>query len=67
MNHIRSEFGLKISTDQFYEIKHTCQTVHWIELKLYREILDIWKYILINFQVKLSSGKYYFIGSNLLD
>jgi hypothetical protein len=39
-NQVRSEFGLKIFTDQFCEIKHIYQTVHLNELKFYIEILD---------------------------
>jgi hypothetical protein len=39
-NQVRSEFDLKISIDQFYEIKHISQIIYWNELKFYREILD---------------------------
>jgi hypothetical protein len=51
---------------QFYEIMHISQTVHWIELKFYMEILETWNCILINFQVKWSSETYYFRGLKLV-
>jgi hypothetical protein len=31
-NQVRSEFGLKMYADKFYEIKHISQTVHHNEL-----------------------------------
>jgi hypothetical protein len=40
MNQVKSEFGLKISADQFCKIKHISQIVHQNELNIYREILD---------------------------
>jgi hypothetical protein len=40
MNQVKSKFDLKISADQFYKIEPIFQTIHWIELKLYREILN---------------------------
>ena len=40
MNQVRFKFSLKIFVDQFCEIEHMFQIVHWIELKFYREILD---------------------------
>ena len=58
-NQVRSEFGLKMSIDQFYEINHIYQTVHCNELKFYVVILDTWNYILLNLQVKWSSRTYY--------
>jgi len=60
MNQVRSEFGFKISADQFCKMRYISQTVHQNKLKYYRKILDIWNYILVNFQVKWSSEKYYF-------
>jgi hypothetical protein len=56
-----------MSSDYFYEMRHISQTVDWNELKSYRKILDIWNYILVNFQIKWSSGTYYLKGSKLLD
>jgi len=41
--------GLKMSVDQFCEIGHISQEIHRVEMKFYREILDIWKYIYVNF------------------
>jgi len=35
-NQVRSKFGLQISVDQFYEIRHIFQTVHKKELKFTR-------------------------------
>jgi hypothetical protein len=40
MNQVMFKFDLKISADQFCKLKHIFQTLHWIELKIYREILD---------------------------
>jgi hypothetical protein len=37
MNQVMSKFGFKMSVNQFCEIGHIFQTVHWIELKFYRE------------------------------
>jgi hypothetical protein len=51
-NQVRSEFGLKMYADKFYEIKHISQTVHHNELAFYMEILNTWKYILVTFQDK---------------
>jgi len=66
-NQVRSEFGLKIFVDQFCKFKDISQTAHRNELKFYREILDTWNYILINFQVKLSLEIYYFRWLKLLE
>jgi hypothetical protein len=46
---VRFKFSLKMSIDQFCEIEHISQTINQNELKLYRNILDTWKYILIMF------------------
>ena len=67
MNQVKSNFHLKISASQFCEITHISQIVHHNKLNFYREILDIWNYILIYFQVKWSSVTYYFRWSRLLD
>jgi len=40
INPIRFEFNLKISINQFYNIKHISQIIYQNELKVYREILD---------------------------
>jgi hypothetical protein len=53
--------------DQFYKIACISQTVHQIELQFYREILDIWNYIMVIVPVKLNSVTYYFRGLKLLD
>ena len=66
-NQVRSKFSLKISINQFCEIKYISQTIHRIKLKFYKEILDTWNYIVVNFQVIWSLGTYYFRGSELLD
>jgi hypothetical protein len=55
MNQVRSKYDLKMSADQFCEIEYTFQTIHWIELKFYRKILDTLKYIVVNFKIKWSS------------
>jgi len=65
-NKVRFEFVLKMSVDQFCEIEHIFQTIYQNELTFYREILDTWNYILVNFQVKWSSKTFYFIGLKLL-
>ena len=41
MNQVKFKFDLKMPTDQFCEIIHISQTIHWIELKFYKEIVDI--------------------------
>jgi hypothetical protein len=41
MNQVRSEFGFKISADQFCKMRYISQTVHQNKLKYYRKILDI--------------------------
>lgn len=56
-----------MSVDQFWVIRHISQIVYQNKIKFYREILDIRKYILGNYHIKLSSGTYYFIGSKLQD
>jgi hypothetical protein len=66
-NQVRSEFDLKISTNQFCKIDNISQTVYHNEMKFYKKILDISNYILIIFQIKWSSRTYYFQGSKLLD
>jgi hypothetical protein len=40
-NQVMFEFCFKMRTDQFYKFGHISQIVHRIELKFYREILDI--------------------------
>jgi hypothetical protein len=67
MIEVRFEFSLKISADQFCEIRHISQTIYWKNMKFYNEILDTWIYILLNVQVKWSSETYYFKGLKLLD
>ena len=46
-NQVKSEFCLKMSTDQFCKIRHISQTVYWIELKFYKEMLDTINYIMV--------------------
>jgi hypothetical protein len=40
MNQVRFKISFKMFVDQFYEIEYIFQTVHWIELKFYKEILN---------------------------
>ena len=51
-NQVRSEFNLKMFANQFCKIKHISRTVHQIKPKIYREILDTWNYIVVNFHIK---------------
>jgi hypothetical protein len=34
MNQVKFEFGLKMLANQFCEIEHIFQTIHWIKLKI---------------------------------
>jgi hypothetical protein len=43
------EFCLEMHIYQFYEIKYISQTIHRVELNLYRKILDTLNYIMIKF------------------
>jgi hypothetical protein len=47
-NQVMSKFGLKMSSNKFCEIEHISQIVHQNELRFYKEILDMWNYILVN-------------------
>jgi hypothetical protein len=67
MIQVRFEFGLKMSADQFCEIRHISQTIYCKNMKFYREILDTWIYIFLNVQVKWSLETYSFKGLKLLD
>ena len=61
-----SDFGVKVSTVQFYAIQYNIKSNHWIELKLYQVIPEVLFYIEVNFQVNPCSGRTYNIGQNML-
>ena len=61
-----SNFGVKVSTVQFYAIKHNFKFNRWIELKLYQKISEIFVYIEVHFQVNQSLEKTCDIGQNRL-
>jgi hypothetical protein len=65
-NQVRSEFCLKIHTDQFCKIGHIFQNIHRIKLRCYKKILDTWNYIVVNFQFNLSFRTYYLKFSNFI-
>lgn len=40
MNQVKFKVGLQMFINQFYEINYISQTVYWIELKVFKNILD---------------------------
>jgi hypothetical protein len=46
-----SDFGVKVSTVQFYTIEHDFKSNRWIKLKLYQTILEVFVYVGVPFQV----------------
>ena len=61
-----SDFGIKFSTVQFYAIEHNFKSNHWIKLKLYQKILEVFVYVGVNFQMNWSSERTCNIGQNRL-
>ena len=61
-----SDFGVKFSTVQVYAIEHNFKSYRWIELKLYSTILEVFVYVVVNFQVNRSSEMTCNIGKNRL-
>ena len=50
-----SDFGINFSTIQFYTIAHNSKSNHWIQLKLYLKIPEVFVYVGVNVQVNQSS------------
>ena len=44
-----SDFGVKVSSVQFYAIEHNFKSNRWIELKLYQKIPEVFVYVGIHF------------------
>jgi hypothetical protein len=44
-----SDFGVKVSTIQFYTIEHHFKSNRWIELKLYQKIPEVFVYVGVYF------------------
>jgi hypothetical protein len=40
-----SDFGVRVSTVQFYAIEHNFKSNRWIELKLYLKIPEVFLYV----------------------
>jgi len=60
------DFGVKVSTVQFYDIEHNSKSNSWIKLKLYHNISEIVFYVEVNFKVNQSSERTCDIGENRL-
>jgi len=61
-----SDFGVNVSTVQFYANKHNSKSSNWIELKLYQKILEEFVYVGVNFQVNWSLKRTCDAGQNRL-
>jgi len=61
-----SDFGVRVSTIQFYAIKHNFKSNQWIELKLYHRILEVFVYVGVHFQVNPCSERSCDIDQNKL-
>jgi hypothetical protein len=61
-----SDFGVNFSTIQFYAIEHNSKSNHWIELKLYQRIQEVFLYLWIKFQVNRRSERTRDIRQNRL-
>jgi hypothetical protein len=61
-----SDFGVKVSTVQFYTIEHDFKSNRWIKLKLYQTILEVFVYVGVPFQENPRSETTCNIGSNRL-
>jgi len=61
-----SDFGVRVSTFQFYAIEHNFKSNRWIELKLYHKIPEVFVYVGVHFQVNPCSKMTSNIGQNRL-
>jgi len=61
-----SDFGVRVSTVQFYTIEHNFKSNYWIELKLYHKIPEVFVYVGVHFQVNPCSERTCDIGQNSL-
>ena len=61
-----SDFEVKCATIQFYGNNHNSQSDRWIKLKFYVESLDMFSYLVLNFQVNRSSGRHRNTGQQRL-
>jgi len=61
-----SDFGVKVSTVQFYVIEHNFKSNRWIELKLYQKIPKVFVYVGVHFQENPHSERTCNIGPNRL-
>jgi hypothetical protein len=52
-----SNYDVKVSTVQFYTIKHNSKSNRWIELKFYQKILDVFVYLRVHFLVNQRSER----------
>ena len=59
-----SDFGVKVSTIQFYAIEHHFKSNRWIELKLYQKIPEVFFYDGVHFQENPHSERTCNIGPN---
>ena len=61
-----SYFGVRVSTVQFYTIKHNFKSNRQIELKLYHKIPEVFVYVGVHFQVNPFLKRTCDIGHNRL-
>ena len=61
-----SDFGIKVSSVQFYAIEHNFKSNRWIELKLYQKIPEVFVYVGIHFQENPHSERTCNISPNRL-
>ena len=61
-----SDFGVKVSTIQFYAIEHHFKSNRWIELKLYQKIPEVFFYDGVHFQENPHSERTCNTGPNRL-
>jgi hypothetical protein len=60
------DFGIKVSTVQFYVIDYNSKSNRWIELKLYQKISEVFFYLGVYCQVNQSSESTCDINQNRL-
>ena len=61
-----SDFGVRVSTFQFYAIEHNFKSNCWIKLQLYHKIPEVFVYVGVHFQVNPCSERTCDIGQNRL-
>jgi hypothetical protein len=61
-----SDFGVKVSSVQFYAIEHNFKSNRWIELKLYQKIPEVFVYVGVHFQENPHSKRTCNISPNRL-